>query len=80
MTLPADLLKLVTELDGADDGTPAVVASLRAAGGLPPAAFFTALESLVARRQRAPQLRNEVGYFVATLKTIQTEGHYQEAA
>jgi len=73
--LPADLEQVLEQVAGVDEGTAGVIAALHRRGGLPPAAFFTAYESLQARRRRGP-LRNEMGYFVASLKTMQAEGRH----
>ena len=74
--LPPELRELVEHLPGADEGTVGVVEALRARGGLPAAAFYLARECLASRRERPPRLRNEAGYFVAALKTMQREGRY----
>ena len=54
-----------------DDRTVLVLDSLRRRG-LPPAAFFSALESL----ERARPVRSEVAYVVGALQTMLREGHY----
>lgn len=63
-------------LSDADDRTSLVVQSLRRRFRLPEAALHNAMQALVERRARTPQLVSEARYFVATLKALAESGQY----
>ncbi len=69
-----DVRQFIEILNDADDQTEAVLSSY--ARRLPEAAFYTALESLAARKLREPVLVSETRYFVATLNSMVREEQY----
>jgi hypothetical protein len=62
---------VLARVDDADEGTPRVLESLRARG-LPPAAFYAALEAL----DGAHPVRSEAAYVVGALRTMLREERY----